>query len=185
MLTLVIVKLIEEEIPTSMFEKMNDVPSRKDSDVTAYFNSCKISKMFNMLLSERHQCGTDHENSRKAVSLGLNLHHSEGLQLDTMLQNHFSIKKMNPKCSECYSQLVIESLPEVLLLVVDRFNQRGKLSHPDLKIPKKIDMKQHFEKNDVRTKYELIAIVSSKGEKIQNSDYHTVVRRAVIGERHK
>jgi uncharacterized UBP type Zn finger protein len=77
---------------------------------------------------------------------------------------------------------------------INRFNEDGSFtSHDDnLIIPKHVDMLNLVKLNkslkidaNQKTKYELIANVSCDGTSLQTSEYTTLIRKAMKGERFK
>lgn len=53
MLRFVIQMMIEEEIQLKISEKMADPRGRSDSDVEKYYNSSKLNKMFEVLMTRK------------------------------------------------------------------------------------------------------------------------------------
>ena len=203
MLRFVLQRLIDEQVPLKLI-RLSLKPDSKDEDTMKYYSSCKLSKMYQVLMTRRQQCFNGHQTSQKVTSIGFNLEYRKNMQINQMFGNFFNVQKAKQKCRKCkyegeayygQQQYILEQLPQNLIIQVDKFDEDGNLTKPDLKVNKllelgglynlNVDNKLRKDLSKLNTKYELVAVVSSKEKNIKDSEYYTLIRKNMKDQKHK
>ena len=73
-LRFVVRRLIHEQVPLELVQKLHD-DDNVDENVLNYYNSCKLSKYYQVLMTRRQHCANGHQTSQKVTTVGFELKH--------------------------------------------------------------------------------------------------------------
>ena len=102
-----------------------------------------ITKEFNFEMMISYVCENHHPLETTFFSAGLKLARTESLS--NSLKAYFNLKEMPIQCPDCDSHVMngfnsILTLPNILMLDISFFDEKGKLIRKNFQIPEKLDM---------------------------------------------